>query len=81
MNNNFKIIKNSLEAINAELDSMIAGVGGYYRHFSDEEQEDIADLIVKALDKANQLNEEVVCIDLDVEENEGEFEWMRRNIR
>lgn len=81
MCNNFKIIKKSLEAINAELDSMIAGVGSYYRYFSDEEQEDIAGLVVKVLDKANQLNEEVVCIDLDVEENEGEFEWMKRNLQ
>ncbi len=81
MCNNFKIIKNSLEAISIELDSMIAGVGGYYRNFSDSEQEDIADLIVKVLDKANWLNEEVVCIDSDIEENEGEFEWMKRNLQ
>lgn len=67
MGNNFKIIKNSLEEINAELDSMIAGVGSYYRDFSDSEQEDIADLIVKALDKANQLNEEVVRIDFEID--------------
>lgn len=81
MNNNFKIIKKSLEAISTELDSMIAGVGSYYRNFSDSEQEDIAGLVVKVLDKANQLNEEVVCIDLDVEENEVEFEWMKRNLQ
>lgn len=80
MNNNFKIIKKSLEAINAELDSMIAGVGSYYRYFSDEDQEEIADLIVKVLDKANYLNDEVVCIDLDVEENEDDFLWMKRNL-
>ncbi len=81
MNNNFKIIKKSLEAINAELDSMIAGVGSYYRYFSDEDQEEIADLIVKVLDKANYLNDEVVCIDLDVEENEDDFLWMKRNLQ
>lgn len=67
MDNNFKIIKKSLEAINAELDSMIAGVGSYYRDFSDSEQEDIADLVVKVLDKANQLNEEVVRIDFEID--------------
>ena len=81
MNNNFKIIKKSLEAINAELDSIIAGVGSYYRYFSDEDQEEIADLIVKVLDKANYLNDEVVCIDLDVEENEDDFLWMKRNLQ
>ena len=67
MDNNFKIIKNSLEAISTELDSMIAGVGIYYRDFSDSEQEDIADLVVKVLDKANQLNEEVVRIDFEID--------------
>ena len=67
MDNNFKIIKNSLEAISIELDSMIAGVGSYYRDFSDSEQEDIADLVVKVLDKANQLNEEVVRIDFEID--------------
>lgn len=67
MDNNFKIIKNSLEAISVELDSMIAGVGSYYRHFSDEEQEDLADLVVKVLDKASQLNEEVVRIDFEID--------------
>ena len=50
MDNNFKIIKNSLEAISTELYCMIAGVGSYYRDFSDSEQEDIADLVVKVLD-------------------------------
>lgn len=67
MCNNFKIIKNSLEAISIELDSMIAGVGSYYRDFSDSEQEDIADLVVKVLDKANQLNAEVVRIDFEID--------------
>ncbi|MCI6474742.1 MAG: hypothetical protein MSA07_03495 [Mucispirillum sp.] len=67
MDNNFKIIKNSLEAISTELDSMIFGVGSYYRDFSDSEQEDIADLVVKVLDKANQLNEEVVRIDFEID--------------
>lgn len=67
MGNNFKIIKNSLEAISIELDSMIAGVGSYYRDFSDSEQEDIAGLVVKVLDKANQLNEEVVRIDFEID--------------
>ena len=67
MNNNFKIIKNSLEAISTVLDSMIAGVGSYYRDFSDSEQEDIADLVVKVLDKTNQLNEEVVRIDFEID--------------
>lgn len=67
MCNNFKIIKNSLEAISIELDSMIAGVGSYYRDFSDSEQEDIADLVVKVLDKTNQLNEEVVRIDFEID--------------
>lgn len=81
MCNNFKIIKNSLEAISTELDSMIAGVGGYYRYFSDEEQREIADLVVKILDKANQVNEEVVRIDLDIEDNEDDFLWMKRNLQ
>lgn len=67
MCNNFKIIKNLLEAISTELDSMIAGVGSYYRDFSDSEQEDIADLVVKVLDKTNQLNEEVVRIDFEID--------------
>lgn len=67
MCNNFKIIKNSLEAISIEFDSMIAGVGSYYRDFSDSEQEDIADLVVKVLDKTNQLNEEVVRIDFEID--------------
>lgn len=67
MCNNFKIIKNLLEAISIELDSMIAGVGSYYRDFSDSEQEDIADLVVKVLDKTNQLNEEVVRIDFEID--------------
>ena len=67
MDNNFKIIKNSLEAISTELDSMIAGVGSYYRDFRDSEQEDIADLVVKVLDKTNQLNEEVVRIDFEID--------------
>lgn len=66
MNNNFKIIKNSLEAISTELDSMIAGVGSYYRDFSDEEQEDIAELVEKALDKVNQLDKEVERIDFEL---------------
>lgn len=66
MNNNFKIIKNSLEAISTELDSMIAGVGSYYRYFSDEEQEDIAELVEKALDKVNQLDKEVERIDFEL---------------
>lgn len=81
MNNNFKIIKKSLEAISVELDSMMSGVGGYYRYFSDEEQREIADLVVKILDKANQVNEEVVRIDLDIEDNEDDFLWMQRNIQ
>ena len=81
MDVNFKVIKKSLEAINAELDSMIAGVGSYYRYLSDEEQEDIAELVEKAFDKVKQLNEEVVCIDLDIEESEDDFLWMQRNIR
>lgn len=81
MCNNFKIIKKSLEAISTELDSMIAGVGSYYRYFSDEEQEDIADLVVKILDKANQVNEEVVSIDIDIEDNEDDFLWMKRNLQ
>lgn len=80
MDNNFKIIKKSLEAISVELDSMIAGVGGYYRYFSDEEQREIADLVVKILDKANRVNEDVVSIDLDIEENEDDFSWMQRNL-
>lgn len=67
MCNNFKIIENSLEAIGTELDSMIASVGSYYRDFSDSEQEDIADLVVKVLDKTNQLNEEVVRIDFELD--------------
>ena len=67
MDNNFKIIKKSLEAINAELDSMIAGVGSYYRDFSDSEQEDIADLVVNILYKAEQVNEEVVRIDFEID--------------
>ena len=66
MCNNFKIIKKSLEAINAELDSMIAGVGIYYRDFSDSEQEDIAGLVVKVLDKVNQLDKEVERIDFEL---------------
>lgn len=81
MDNNFKIIKKSLEAINAELDSMIAGVGSYYRDFSDSEQEDIADLVVNILYKAEQVNEEVDRIDLDIEENEDDFLWMKRNLQ
>ena len=67
MCNNFKIIKNLLEAISTELDSMIAGVGSYYRVFSDSEQEDIADLVVKVLDKTNLLIEEVVRIDFEID--------------
>ena len=66
MCNNFKIIKNSLEAISIELDSMIAGVGSYYRDFSDSEQEDIAGLVVKVLDKVNQLDKEVERIDFEL---------------
>ena len=66
MDVNFKVIKESLEAINAELDSMIAGVGCYYRGFNNSEQEDIAELVVKALDEVNQLNEEVVRIDFEL---------------
>lgn len=68
MDVNFKVIKESLEAINAELESMIAGVDDYYVFFGAREQNFIKDLVDIIAGKAHKLKKVIVDVDDNVME-------------